>query len=541
MPRVKECWNCGPEVDSAYPSGIDGAPWGVDERSVSNRTMNDNEVLLRRALRIFRNGMVGCVRARLTSKFGNGAETQLASLFGKKEPATEITQWQRMHLNAKRARATPEVSTTVADGFELIGVSDFHNVFEKFFTELAPAPVGEDASVLSDRRKGLLRCLQQIKAFRDPNAHEVSEAIDSDSLMLCVLNCKKVCQGLGLDDAHASLDELHKEAVDASTAKHALVIRFSDELETLELGQRCLALAGASAEIIAAKEFLADGRIASLMTETQNFVLVVAAATTELNSDEAEALDRVLATCERKGIAPLTLLSRKLQEPQIESTLSAAALRAFKRSARLLLVEAYARATGDELRTLLKPGRPRRSPRPPAPSVVVGHAIHDARLASIVFNQIRDPQLTTARIVAPFATDMRFGALGQISDAMIEAKKRGCVVCLITRPPSAQDADVAAKRILLGRLRSEEIDLYLNPLLHSKVYLFERQAERKFWAVGSHNLTNFAHGGKSLETSMVGYRAQEFEEAQTSFERARRHANTLHFDAWTAQQMRAGG
>lgn len=94
------------------------------------------------------------------------------------------------------------------------------------------------------------------------------------------------------------------------------------------------------------------------------------------------------------------------------------------------------------------------------------------------------------------------------------------------------------KQILLDRLHAQEIELFLNPRLHSKIYLFEREGQRTFWSVGSHNMTSYAHGGTSLETSMVGYRVQEFKEAQTSFERARRQKDTLTFDVWKRQQMR---
>ena len=48
----------------------------------------------------------GLARERLTGKYAAGAEAQLGALFGKKEPSCETTQWDRMKLNAERARAS---------------------------------------------------------------------------------------------------------------------------------------------------------------------------------------------------------------------------------------------------------------------------------------------------------------------------------------------------------------------------------------------------------------------------------------------------
>ncbi|MDH6592622.1 hypothetical protein M2165_002511 [Variovorax sp. TBS-050B] len=502
--------------------------------------MTDNEVLLKRALRVFRNGMVQHIRERLNDKFAEKAEEQLASLFGKKDPESGLTQWERMTINAERARASLEVSTVVMDGYELLGVSDFFGVFEKFHDALTLSPPADmPPQAAGERKKGLLRCLQQVKVFRDPNAHDVTESISHDSLLLCLINCKLVCGEVGLASTQQALDELHKEIAAASVAKHATVVRVTDETSAYDLGLRCLTLSGASMDVRDFSSF-EPGAFGASIASSQNCVIIAAAATPgQLSESEIDALGEALIGCDKGGQLPIVLVAQDLTEAHIEGALVPLAAAVFKRSERLPLVPAYAEATAGKLSRLMKSGLPVR-PRPaPVQPVSAARAVHDDKLAPMVFSMMKDPQLVTARIVAPFATDMSYGALGPISTAMIEARKRGCRVCLVTRPPSPKDDDLAAKKHLLQLLHSEDIELYVNPRLHSKVYLFEREAQRHFWAVGSHNFTNLAHNGKSLETSMVGYRAQEFEEAQTSFERARRHVDTLNFDTWASQQMRA--
>ena len=503
--------------------------------------MNDNEVLLKRVLRVFRNAVVQLARERLTATYAAGADAQLAALFGKKEPGSETTQWDRMKLNAERARASVEVSTIVADGFELLGVSDFFVVFEKFHDDLtlAPAP-GTAPAVLSERRKGLFRCLQQIKVFRDPNAHEVTGSVDNDSLLLCIINCKLVCADLGLVAARVALDELHKEVTAASITKQATVIRISDENAAFDLGARCVGLSGAGYDMGHYREFEQSVGFATFIGDVQNCVVVVASETPgAFVQEEIDALNEVLIACDQQGRIPILLVSQALSDAYVEQALSPASQLAFKKAEKLPLVQAYEDATASKLNRLMRSGAARRARPAYVRPVVAARAVHDDKLAPMIFSMMKDPQLKVARIVAPFATDMSFGALGPISEAMIEAKKRGCRVCLVTRPPNQGDDDVSAKRRLLQLLHAEDIELYVNPKLHSKVYLFERDAQRNFWAVGSHNLTGFAHNGKSLETSMMGYRTQEFDEAQTSFERARRHSETLNFDAWATQQMRS--
>lgn len=497
----------------------------------------DNEIYLKRVLRVFRNAIVGHIRTRLRDAFGKDAEARLATLYGKKESGSSMTQWERMKFNADRARATPEVSTMVADDFELLGVSDFYNVFERFFAELArPIGPGEDVVVFNDGKKGLLRCLQQVKVYRDPNAHDVSEPIDADSLLLCILNCKKVCDSLSLGAAKKILHELHEELVSDMATKHATLLSLAPESEAAELSRRCLVLAGVTFDVGFAFDLSQTSRLERVVTDFQNLILAVGGKVPGiLQEPEVDVLNRLLVACERQAITPLVLISHYLTETEIESNLSEEARRAFKRAERLPLIDAYADTTARKIAQLLRHGAPRRA-RAVAPiSVPVARAVHDNRLAPLIFGMIRDPQLLSARIVAPFATDIELGPLGLLSEAMINAKKRGCRICLITRPPVSTDVDLVAKQRFLRVLYDEQIELYVNSRLHAKVYLFERDADRKFWAVGSHNLTNFAHDGKSLETSMVGYRSQEYDEAQTSFERARRHAETLNFSAWARQ------
>lgn len=497
----------------------------------------DNEVNLKRVLRVFRNAIVDHIRARLRVAFGTDAEARLATLYGKKELGSSVTQWERMKINADRARATPEVSTMVTDDFELLGVSDFYNVFDRFFAEIVrPMAPSEDAAVFNDRKKGLLRCLQQVKVYRDPNAHDVTEAIDADSLLLCILNCKKVCTELSLTAVKKTLDELHDELTGVTAKKHATLLCLNPGSEATELSRRCLSLAGATFDVGQASDLGPAGRLETALPDLPNLVFVIDGKTPgELHEAEAEVLSLSLASCERHAVTPLVLISNRIDEATVEKAISDEARRAFKRAERLPLVGAYADLTARKISQLLRPGISRRFRAPAQIAIPAARAIHDDKLAPLIFDMLRDPQLQSARIVAPFATDIQFGPLGLLSEVMIDAKRRGCRICVITRPPSSTDADLASKQRLLRVLHDEQIELYVNPQLHSKVYLFERAAERKLWAVGSHNLTSFAHNGKSLETSMVGYRSQEYDEAQTSFERARRHAETLNFSAWASQ------
>lgn len=497
----------------------------------------DNEVQLKRILRIFRNSVIDHIRRKFQSAFGVDCEQKIALLFAKKIEGSDITQWQRMKQNAERARASPEVSTFVADHFELLGVSDLFNVFEKYYEVLYEVPASSPPPV-ADGKKGLLRCLQQIKAFRDPNAHEVTEAISIDSLSLCLLNCKLVLDELGLSHAVKAIHEIQHTLLENTAPKHVTLVGLGLTPEEAALGKLCFSQGN-----IQVYEPTAAGLIASrnptLNAAHKNIVLHLGSQL--LQSDGAQeraALNAVMEACGKDGANCIVLTEASLSKAGLVSILEEPATSYFPAMPRFPVIAEYIEVLSKKVQVHLRRGMPQRD-RVVAARVIVpaAQAVHDDKLGGLIFSMIRDPELLSARIVAPFASDVTSKVLGSISAALIEAKRRGCSISFITRPPSTTERDARGKLRFLELLHKENIDIFINPRLHSKVYLFERKASRTFWAVGSHNLTDFAHGGKSIETSLIGYRRQEFDEAYTSFERARRNSETYQYSAWKNRQI----
>jgi hypothetical protein len=508
--------------------------------------MGDNEVFLKRILRVFRNGMVAHIRASMRHAFGEAAEVELASIFGKRD-GSEETQWERMIANAERARAFPEVSTQVLDKFELLGVSDFHAVLEKFFHELLPSRDGSASEQLPERKKGLLRCLQQIKVFRDPNAHDVSEPIGSDSLQLCLLNCKVVCTDLAIGAAYAQLEQISQELNATVSGRSAVLVSVAGtSSNAMKLARECLQACADVVDVVRVGE-ISPSELRQCLARGGNCVLVLDShqSAPELTPQEADDALRVLSECALAGVPLAILYSQFLAKDKVAAAFAEEALALFNLAPKRVLVDDYAEATTAWLRTTLK-GRTPVATTPVAglPGLAIGRPVQvanvvlDDRLAPKIFEMLRQPDLEVVRFVVPFVGDVTHALFGRVVKQMIAAVARGCEVTIITRPPSAEDQDFQVKTRVLSELHRERIAVYLNEKLHSKVYLFKRTAQRVFWAVGSHNLTAYAHGG-SLETSMVGYRSPEFDEAMFSYESARRSRDTLSYDTWQIIQRKS--
>jgi hypothetical protein len=128
--------------------------------------------------RIYRNTVVRHIRERLTRSYGDEAAGRVRQLLAK--------EWEGIKRNADAARSAGYVSAPLADDFDVLSVSHFFAIFEKFHAELLPA--GEDGP-----RRALLGYMREIKAVRDPMSHpadadlriaDAARVLDSASMAL---------------------------------------------------------------------------------------------------------------------------------------------------------------------------------------------------------------------------------------------------------------------------------------------------------------------------------------------------------------------
>lgn len=505
-------------------------------------TESDNEIVLRRVLRLFRNGMVELIRSKLDEAFGADAESNLSSLYQKVDGRTGKTQWQTMRDNAEFARAAIEVSTKVSDCYEVLGVADFHNIVDKFYGQIAGLQLPLTELQLA-RKRSTLRCLQQIKTLRDPNAHEVSEAIDAESVTLGGLNCIKVLDALGLIEVASGIREFLKEFQDLEQLRIATVVSLSetDALAKIvvaslsDVGVRCHQTA-ISADKVGVSRTLDRG-------SRTNVVVVVPQAlqSADLLSAEVQHFNDIIGRCLESGHQPTIVFHHSLSANTLDRLISEQ-LRGRLTRRPVIFIDAYARPAAETIKRGLLAfpvslsGLENRQVRVEVPTA---RALSDKDFAIQLLLILKEQDLTQFRIVSPFLTDVKPSQFGyaSLSSLLADARNRGCSIEVITRPPVAADPSASAKFTLLTVLRQLEIPIYLNANLHSKIYVSKRKPDRFTWILGSHNLTQRALS-TSMETSLLGYRKAEFDEVTAEIERIRRHKSTEGYDVWFAKHRR---
>jgi hypothetical protein len=76
-------------------------------------------------------------------------------------------EWDEIRRNAEEPRRAGYIAIVLVDDFDLLSVSHFYSLFEKFHLHLLD---GDDAS-RDAQRKALLPWMREIKAVRDPMSH----------------------------------------------------------------------------------------------------------------------------------------------------------------------------------------------------------------------------------------------------------------------------------------------------------------------------------------------------------------------------------
>jgi len=490
----------------------------------------DNEIALRQALRIYRNAVVAFIRSRLNQHIGANAASQLAALFGKVDPNTGKTEWQRMRENASWARATPEVSTVVQDDFELLGVANFFSVVEKFYDVIFPPTSGEDARERKERKNGVLRCLRQVKAARDPSAHEVTEDIGSDAVALCMANAITILVAFGAEHEAALLRLKLAELV--TNKKEYLAACFSVDSP----GKEMAALLSSRLKAKSVKCELCNlGEGDQLAATETSRIEKMANAIFAISSDYASS------TILKKAIR----YAHDLQKTVIlvsKEHIAAETLRIVFGNGPLSLVlfhDAYQAEAAERVISKLSSTSIRRAPATAATfssEISVSEALVDTKFRDQLNASLAMPTWQAIWLVSPFASDVREWRLGRgaLSSMLSRQAAEGKKITFITRPPdSTNEVDKAR---FLTQLEIDQVTVLVNADLHAKIYLFEEEARCR-WFLGSHNLT-VAGLSRWRDVTLTGYRKPEYQEAKQAMDMIQSHRNTMPFHLWKAQQAK---
>ncbi len=171
--------------------------------------MDNTTILFNAIQRTYRNAIVGLIREKLTQVHGTAGINQVRRLFAKKNPETKKTQWETIRdaANERRSAGTGELSTTIRDEFELIGVESFYNIFENetLFDVLCPSHANKPKKERSQAQNTLKTWVKQIKNVRDPVSHPVTEDINYEESAQVLYCARKILDFCGLPQGSAQI------------------------------------------------------------------------------------------------------------------------------------------------------------------------------------------------------------------------------------------------------------------------------------------------------------------------------------------------
>ncbi|MEW4564381.1 tetratricopeptide repeat protein [Bremerella sp. JC770] len=172
----------------------------------------DNTTILYNAIqRTYRNAIVGLIRERLEESFGESGIEEVKRLFAKRNAETGETQWEgvRKAAQERRSGGTGELSTTIRDEYELLGVEYFFNVFEVHFDVLCPNHAEKPKKERNQARQTLTGWMKQIKNTRDPISHPVADDINYADAVHVLYCARKALDFCGLPNASSQILRLH--------------------------------------------------------------------------------------------------------------------------------------------------------------------------------------------------------------------------------------------------------------------------------------------------------------------------------------------
>ncbi len=134
-------------------------------------------------LRVYRNAVVAKIREAFTAHYPDDYNQRLRLQIGAEE-------WRKLEENCYRTRISGQLTSSVADDFDLLGVNHFFNVFEKHFEKIFPVPENADKVEKRADRKRVLEWTRTVKELRDPAAHPTEEDFSYEDAFV-LLDCAR--------------------------------------------------------------------------------------------------------------------------------------------------------------------------------------------------------------------------------------------------------------------------------------------------------------------------------------------------------------
>jgi tetratricopeptide (TPR) repeat protein len=175
--------------------------------------------------RVYRNALIALIRKRLSAVYPSDYERRVRDTFK--------NEWEVISSSAQERRVTGEITNSLVDDLDVLGVNHFYNLFESHYTVFFPQ---EDLQQRQSKtnRQTLLSWAKAVKNMRDPLSHP-SEADFSFEDSFAILDpARRVLLRFGLEEQAAEVKLWMDELSGLSVKIESVAVPLEDRLPPKE-------------------------------------------------------------------------------------------------------------------------------------------------------------------------------------------------------------------------------------------------------------------------------------------------------------------
>lgn len=193
--------------------------------------MSANNVICYEGIqRVYRNAVVQFLRASLTRVFPQDFLQKLRSPFQSEE-------WEAIKRNASASRDSGDLQSKIIDDFDLLSVSHFFNLFDKYSEVLLTSEI--DNTTLDNKEKNrrktkLLNWIKTIKDLRDPLSHPGEEDFTREDSFVLLDCARRVLMRLELGGAADQIKTLMDRLLEGISVRLLEIEPLEDQLPPRE-------------------------------------------------------------------------------------------------------------------------------------------------------------------------------------------------------------------------------------------------------------------------------------------------------------------
>jgi tetratricopeptide (TPR) repeat protein len=176
--------------------------------------------------RVYRNAVISGVRSTLKTAYPADYQSKIRGIFKK--------EWDEISASANERRLTGEISNSLLDDLDVLGVNHFYNLFESFYPVLFADDANLSSGQLKTNRQAVLGWAKSVKNMRDPLSHPSEADYSYEDAFAMLDPARRILIKLKLAEAAAEIKAWMDELVGLSVRSEAAAEPLEDALPPKE-------------------------------------------------------------------------------------------------------------------------------------------------------------------------------------------------------------------------------------------------------------------------------------------------------------------